>query len=289
MTRETGATIIELLVASGIMLAGSAVALGLVTTATAESPRWNDAADLHQRARVAVESIVRHVALAGADAPVAALAASFPVIEPRRRSSFLASNLALTVRHVAESAAWTTLRADLPPGARTVAIDVHPGCPAGVESCGFVQPTDAVVLDGRGDWHLLNVASDAPGILLASDLVPGRAATFPAGSMLAEVQETSLFFDRGTRSLKQEGPGGGTFPIVDSVADLAFEYFTDNLQPLPLGTLTDGPLCGSGALAYDCDLRRIRTVRAALTIAATGADPRDLRLTVEITPRRRAR
>ena len=289
MTREAGATVIELLVASAIMLAASAVAVGLVAATTAHSPRWNEAADLHQRARVAAEAIGRHLALAGADVPVAAVAATFPAIEPRRRSSFLVSTRAITVRHVPEHAAWTTLAADLPPGAATVAIDVHAGCAAGVADCGFIQQLDAVVLDGRGDWHLLIVQPSAPRVLAVSDRVAGRTATFPAGSVLAEVQETSIYFDPASQTVRQEGPGGGVFPLVDSVADLAFEYFDERRQSLPLAALTDGPLCGSGALAYDCDVRRIRTIRASLAIAAADVRVRDLRLAVDVTPRRRAR
>jgi len=289
VSRETGATLIELLVASGIMLAASAVAVSLVATATAQSPRWNEAADLHQRARVAVETIARHVALAGGDVPVIALPATYPTIEPRRRSSFLASNTAITVRHVAATAPWTTVRADVPPGGAIVPIDIHPGCAAGIATCGFVQRSDAIIVDGRGDWHLLIVEPAGPALVNLSDAVAGRTATFAAGSTLAVVQEASLYFDRGARILRQEGPGAGDFPLVDFVADLAFDYFTDNLQPILLGALVDGPLCGSGALAYDCDLRRIRTVRARLTLAATDPDTRDLRVTIDVTPRRRLR
>jgi type II secretory pathway pseudopilin PulG len=289
VSRETGATLIELLVATAIMLAVSAAAVSLVTAATAQSPRWNDAADLHQRARVAIHAITRHVALASGGVPVASLQATFPAIEPRRRSSFVTSASVITTRHIVETAAWTTLTAALAPGAATAAIDLHSGCPAGVAACGFVERTDAVVLDGRGDWHLVIVEPAAPALLTVSDAVPGRTATFAAGSALVDVEETSLYFDRATGSLRQEGPGAGTFPLVDGVVALEFEYFGDRLLPLPLASLTDGPLCGSGALAYDCDLQRIRSVRATLTIAATGPDARDLRLSADITLRRRIR
>ena len=289
MTREGGATVIELLVASAIMLAASAAALTLVADATTQSPRWNEAADLHQRARVAVDAIARHVARAGAGPPFAAVRAAFPTVDPRRRSSFLLSNTAITIRHVPEGAPWTTVSTDVAPGALTIRVDIHPGCAVEVESCGFVGRTNAAIFDGRGDWHLLIVEPSAPGLLAVADRVPGRTATFAAGSALVEVEETSLYFDRDAGTLRQEGPGEGTFPVVDQVRDLWFDYFAERLEPLPLAALTDGPLCGTGALAYDCDLRRIHTVRASLTIAATHPGTRDLRTSVEITSRRAAR
>ena len=289
MTRERGTTVIELLVATAIMLAASAAALTLVVDATAQSPRWNDVADLHQRTRVAIDAIVRQVTLAAAAPPVTALRVPFPAIEPRRRSSFLLSNAAITIRHVPEGAAWTTITSELTPASATVAIDVGPGCPAGVEACGFVDGASAAVADGAGDWHLLTVSPIAPALLGTADRVGGRTATFAAGSTLVEVLETSLYFDPETRTLRQEGPGDGSFPVVDHVSELSFQYFSEPLAPLALGTLMDGPLCGSGALAYDCDLRRIRTVRASLRLEASVEGGRDIRVTVDITPRRAPR
>ena len=286
MNGMRGATVIELLVASAIMLAGSAAALTLVTQATTHSPRWNEAADLHQRMRVAVDAIARHVALAGGGPPVAALGPTFPPVEPRRRSSFLLSDTALTVRHVPDGAAWTRLTDDLPLGATSAAIEIHAGCAAGIDACGFVGPLDAALFDSEGNWHLLTVESTGPATLAVAERVAGRTATFGAGATLVEAQETSLYFDRATSTLRQEGPGQGNFPVVDHVAALVFEYLDDRLETVPLTALSDGPLCGSGALAYDCDLRRIRTVRAALAIEATHPETRDLRTVIDITIRR---
>lgn len=286
MTGARGTTVVELLVASGIMLAASAAALMLVSQATTQSPRWNEAADLHQRVRVAVDAIVRHVALAGGGPPLAPAGPTFPPIEPRRRSSFLLSDTAVTIRHVPEGAAWTRLSADLPPGATSASIELHSGCPAGIAACGFVGPIDAAVFNGEGSWDLLEVASTGPTMLAVAERVGGRTVTFGTGSPIVEVQEASLYFDRATGTLRQEGPGQGNFPIVDHVAALVFEYFDARFERIPLGTLSDGPLCGSGALAHDCDLLRIQTVRAALTIEATHPETRDVQAVIDSTIRR---
>jgi hypothetical protein len=285
MKREAGTTIVELLIATGIMLAATAAVFTLVGDATLRSARWNESADLHQRARIAVDAITRLVALSAAAPPTAGLLRAFPAIEPRRRSSFLASASAITVRHVPEAAAWTYVTADVPPGAVTATIRNHTGCADGVVNCGFAARTGAAILDGRGDWHLLFVEPSAPGVLAIADAIPGRAATFPAGAAIVEMLETSLYFDRRERTLRQEGPGEGSFPIVDNIAEIVFEYFATGPEPLPLASLIDGPLCGSGSLAYDCDLHRVRTIRA--TVAVTGSNPemRPLELVVEVARR----
>ena len=289
MIGARGATVIELLVACAIMLAASAAALTLVSQATTQSPRWNEAADLHQRVHVAVDAIARHVALAGGGPPLALPGPAFPALEPRRRSSFLLSDTAVTIRHVPEGAAWTRLSADLPPGATSASIEVHSGCAAGIVACGFVGPVDAAVFNGQGSWDLLTVASTGPTMLALTERVGGRTVTFGAGSPVVELQEASLYFDRATGTLRQEGPGQGNFPIVDHVGALVFEYFDDRLERIPISSLSDGPLCGSGALAYDCDLRRIRTVRATLTIEAAHPETRDLQTVVDSTIRRLSR
>jgi hypothetical protein len=285
VNRESGTTIVELLVATGIMLAASAAVFTLVSDATARSARWNESADLHQRARIAVDAITRLVALSAAAPPAAGLQRAFPAVEPRRRSSFLASASAITVRHVPEGAAWAHVNGDVPPNAAAVTIRNHSGCADGVVNCGFVARTGAAILDGRGDWHLFFVEPSAPDVLAISDAVPGRDATFPAGAVIVEMLETSLYFDRGERTLRQEGPGEGSFPIVDNIADVTFEYFAAGLEPLPLPSLSDGPLCGSGSLAYDCDLHRVRSIRATVTVTGSTPQTRSLRLVVAVTRR----
>jgi hypothetical protein len=283
--RDEGTTVVELLIATGIMLAASAAVFTLVSDATARSARWNESADLHQRARIAVDAVARLVALSAAAPPATGLQRAFPAIEPRRRSSFLASTSAITVRHVPEAAAWTYVAAEVPPGAVTAAILNHSGCADGVVNCGFAARTGAAILDGRGDWHLLFVEPSAPGVLAIADAIPGRTATFPAGAATVEMLETSLYFDRRERTLRQEGPGEGSFPVVDNVTDIVFEYFATGPEALPLASLIDGPLCGSGSLAYDCDLHRVRTIRATVVVAGSTPEMRPLRLVVEVARR----
>lgn len=281
MNREAGATIVELLVASGIMLIASAAVFTLVANATSSSPRWNDAADLHQRARMALDAIHRTLAAAGGGLARGAL----PAIEPRRRFTFSSSPSAITVRFKPERGALTTLAADLAPGATAATIAAHASCASGVVACGFTADSEAVVFDGAGGWHLLAVTSIAPLALGVADRIPGRTATFAAGSTIAEISETSLYFDRVWSTLRQEGPGAGDFPVVDNVVDVAFEYLGEGLTPIALQSLADGPLCGSGSLAYDCDLGRIRSIRVRVSIGHARPNVPGLTAIADISPR----
>ena len=285
MKNQVGTSVVELLVASGIMLAASAAVLTLVNRTVSQSPKWNDDADLHQRARVAAEVITRLLSAAGASVPNTGRTPVFPAIEPRRRSAFTPSSSAVTVRYVPEGGAWSTIAADLLPGDASVELAARAGCPANVAACGFETADDVAILDGAGGWHLLVVESVAPPTLSIADRIPGRTSPFRAGATLVELVETSLYFDRASGVLRQEGPGDGDFPLVDRVADLRFEFLAAGQAPLALSALIDGPLCGSGSLAYDCDVHRVRTVRATLRILSPRAGGPDLSVVVDVSPR----
>jgi hypothetical protein len=141
----------------------------------------------------------------------------------------------------------------------------------------------AAILDDTG-WHLLSIDSVAVGSAGVVDPVGGRTGTYGIGAHLVEVVETSLYLDDRTRVLRQHGPGDGDFPVVDGISELQFDFFGSGGVPLAWPELSDGPLCGRGALAYDCDLLRIRAVRATVGIvSAVGRPP--LRFVVEFTPR----
>ena len=280
MTREAGATVVELLVASGIMLTASAAVFTLVANATATSPRWNEAADLHQRARMALDVVYRTLAPAGAG-----LTGALPAIEPRRRFTLSTSPSAITVRSAPEHGARSTLTSDLAPGATVAMIASHAGCASGLIACGFTAGSEAAIFEGTGSWHLLAVESTAPSALSVADRIPGRTTTFAAGATLVEILETSLYFDRVSGTLRQEGPGAGDFPVLDNVVDVRFEYLGDGLTPMALQTLVDGPLCGSGSLAYDCDVDRIRSVRVRIGIAHARPDVPGLTAIADISPR----
>lgn len=282
MTGQTGSTLVELLVASAIMLTVTAAVFTMVNDATVRSPVWNDTVDLHQRGRVAADAIRRVVMGAGAGIP----SRHVPAIEPRRRSTFMASSSALTIRTSPEGGAWTQTAGELAPGGSTVSIVIHAGCAFSTIACGFTAGTDAAIVDDAGGWQLLAVeAVAAPTTLAVADRVAGRTRTFPSGSPIGEILETSLYFDAASGTLRQQGPGEGDFPVVDSVGNVEFQYFGSGAAPIPLSSLVDGPLCGSGALAYDCDLRRISTVRAILTIRSSRPPTNDLAIVTDVSPR----
>ena len=314
MKNQAGYTLVELVVAAAVMLTVASGILAVIGSGLGSSAVWNEASDLHQRARVAAETFTAEINAAGAGTLNGPLSRFLPAVEPKRRGAGAAAS-AITVRYVPVNGPSSTLSADLSPGGSSAAIVVHPGCGAGTTACGFVSGSDVILFDHAGNWDVSTVQTIGPATLELADPSGMRSSTYPAGSFVAQLVETTLFFDSAERQLRREQPGGGALPVLDNVVDLQFSYFGDPLPPveptpplgtatclatatgasvpqpvlyadhgalalLPLATLTDGPYCGTGGGAYDVDLLRIRSIRVVLRLQA-GVDTlrgRDARL-----------
>ena len=172
---------------------------------------------------------------------------------------------------------------------------------------------DVVLFDAAGQWDTASVRSIAPGSLVIADRSAARSVTYPAGAMVAQFVETTLYLDDAEGTLRREHPGLSNVPVLDNVVDLRIDYVGDPEPPLhprppagtanclyasdgsrivhpalapdhgalatlPLQILSDGPMCGSGATAYDVDLLRVRKIRLLLRLQTgpsflRGSDP----------------
>jgi prepilin-type N-terminal cleavage/methylation domain-containing protein len=103
MRGNRGFSLVEVLVASAIMLTITAAVFTLLADAVRRSPLWNDDADVQQRARVAVEAIAAELRRAGAGSADGPLRHVLAVVEPRRVNGAVTVT-AVTVRYVPDDA-----------------------------------------------------------------------------------------------------------------------------------------------------------------------------------------
>ncbi|MGI8619774.1 MAG: type II secretion system protein [Gemmatimonadaceae bacterium] len=314
MKNDAGYTLVELVVAAAVMLTITAGMFSVLGDGLGRSALWNETADLHQRARVALDVVASELLAAGAGAASGPLNLFLPPVEPKRQGSALSIN-AVTVRYVPDNAAASTLTSDLAPEGLSATVAIHSGCPLGTEACGFTADMDVVLFDDSGNWDMSTVQSAAGATVTLINVLGSRSTTYSAGARIAQVIETTLFADAAVRQLRRERPGGAALPVVDDFIDLQLSYFGDPFPPaapvpppgaanclftssgdriahpvlpqdhgglaaLPLSMLQDGPFCGAGERSYDLDLLRIRSVRAIVRLQS-GADSlrgQDLRL-----------
>ena len=160
---------------------------------------------------------------------------------------------------------------------------------------------DVVVFDAAGNWDTAVVQSIAPDALAIADRPGPRTVTYTAGAHVTQFVESTFYLDQADGTLRREHPGVSNLPLLDNVVDSHFEYFGDPAPPvaprppvgtanclydavervcrsphflpimaslakLPIALFGDGPMCGSGATAYDADLLRIRQIRVAVVL-----------------------
>ena len=99
MTGSRGFSLVEVIVATAILLAVTGAVFELLAATVRRSPVWNDDADLQQRARVVVEALSAEVRAAGAGGASGPLRAHLAPIEPRGADGELTA-AAITVRYV---------------------------------------------------------------------------------------------------------------------------------------------------------------------------------------------
>jgi hypothetical protein len=271
MTRQRGYSVVELLIASAILFTICGAVLGLLHDGLAATPVLEETTDLHQRVRVAVDSIAGELRLAAAGTPAGALSRVFAAVDPRRVSDPPGSAIpgAITLRYVPSRGAHARLAQPLAPGGAVAIVDTA-GCPVNTIACGFVAETIAVVFDTTGAADFVQVDAVGPGVLTISDTAGARSTTYAAGAEIAEAVQVTYVHDATARQLRR-AEGGGSFVLADNVSGLSFEYFADDLVPVPLAMFADGPFGGAGATAFDTDLPRVRTIRATLRVE-TGID-----------------
>lgn len=271
MSRESGLSVVELLVASAILFAISGAMLGLLHDGLAATPILEETTDLHQRQRVVADAVASELRAASAGTASGPLSQYFAAVDPRRPSdpAGAASADVLTIRYVPPRAASARLAQPLLPGVPVAIVDVA-GCPVGTVACGFVAGTIAVVFDTSGQADFVQIDAIGPGALTLSDFAGARIATYPAGAEVAEAMQVTYAFDASARNLRR-AEGGGSFVLVDNMTSVTFEYFAGGMLPIPLEQFRDGPFIGAGATMFDADLLRVRNVRATLRLE-TGVD-----------------
>jgi len=281
MRGERGYTVVELVIATAVMLAMTSAVMTLLHDGLVRTPVLEDAADLHQRARVAVDAIAADLRAAGNGTPTGPLAAVLPAVEPRGAGGApgSASAGAVTIRYVPALAARSRLAQALEP-ASSVALLEPAGCPRLTTACGFTSGMRAVVFDPGGQMDGVLIAAIGPGLLALSASAAPRSVAYGAGSEIAQIVEASYVVDPSTRQLRRS-EGGGTFAIADYVEALTFEYFGDSLAVLPISVFQDGPFRSPGPRMFDADLLRVRAIRATLRFAS--GNPRSPALAATLT------
>jgi type II secretory pathway pseudopilin PulG len=304
--REAGYTLVELLVATALLLLVTSLTCVVLMEAKTAMEVSSERADVQQRARAAVEGVLTTLRDVGAGADRGARAGPLvrwlPPLWPGRSDRTGATD-GFTALRVIPGVPPATLALDAPAGAATLDFD-RGGCAL---PCGFSDGMRVIVLDGYGDFDVFLLVTTDGGSANVRRLAGGTNASYVRGAAVLAAEVHTVYWKSDARELRTDDGNRGDFPMVNHVAGVSFEYVGDpfpplyprppigvencvydslgtprtglpvlapaggTLAPLDLSLFEDGPWCGSGSEPFDVDLLRIRGLRLMLRVQA-GAD-----------------
>jgi hypothetical protein len=245
VSRSPGFTVVELLVATAIVLVLTGGLLALVEPGPSGSKARAAAIDIQQRLRAATEVLGADLEAAGTGPvngvrgqPFGAVVASVLPFRVGSRGDppGTARPDALTVLAAPGVSSGTHLADAWFPGGGPANLALSPGCPAGDASCGLRADAVVLLLDGRGQADLFRVESVAGSLLtlVPRGITSGRA--FPAGATVVPVTVVSYYFKPGaTGEAGQLTSGDGDasdMPLVDHVTQVSFQLLGEPRPPI---------------------------------------------------------
>lgn len=225
---QRGLTVVELLIALGIVMSVGAVIANLVPSARVAFERVPAELDVQQRGRMAIEVLSQALRSAGtnvvATADVGHLSDLVPTVSVSAQVGTANAFRALTVIAPVSDGAQGVLEVDQAGAASPIILAASP-CPNSKDVCGFAPGATAMILAPLGGQDVFVIsATNAIARSLTLDRVLSRA--YLAGSVAIEInQHTYKLVDQpdGSASLVRVTAAGAVQPIVDFVNGLTFE------------------------------------------------------------------
>jgi type II secretory pathway pseudopilin PulG len=243
-----GFTIVEILVASAIMIAVTGAVFTIMNPAHGTFQAQPEVSDVQQRLRVAVDTIQGALLTAGAGtdsgsrpggllhyfAPVVPYRQGLVASDPAAGVFYRAD--ALTLLHVPATSAQATLARPAAGTATELEIIASPNCPpAGAHTiCGFADGTRVALFDDTGAAALATVVN-VDGRLLQVHRFGGSAGAFDEMATITEIVSDTYYLktDDRARSYQLMHYDGykSDLPVVDDVVKLDFEYYGEAQPP----------------------------------------------------------
>ena len=221
--RARGFSLVEVVLAMALMVMVGGSFMTLVVAGGSIARAQPEVWDVHQRARIAMQTLAGEFALAGAGPDRGPqrgpLVSSFAPVE-------IAADGSVTVWYVAARGGQASLASALPAGSHDAALANAGDCPALRPACAFTPGSTAILFRPGGDRAALRI--DAVGDV-ALTFRSGPPSVYPAGASIAEGEVRTYRVDPIARQLLRRDEAMGTsLPVVDGIAAMTAELREDN-------------------------------------------------------------
>ncbi|HJR62000.1 MAG TPA: hypothetical protein VJ813_21515 [Vicinamibacterales bacterium] len=242
---ESGFTITELLISTGIMLTVTGAIFGLMNPAQGSAQAQPEVADMQQRMRIASETLFKELVMSGAGpyqgATTGSLINFFAPILPRRTGrsdpdptqgtgSFRSD--AITLSYIPNSYSQTTISSSMPNVAAELKVSNQPNCPKGQQLCGFQAGMQVIIFDTSGNFDTFEITlvqDDAGHIQHRQE---DLNYPYSIGAQVTQIISNTYYLNRTTNQLMRYNGADEDLPMVDNIVDLRFDYFGDPNPPL---------------------------------------------------------
>jgi prepilin-type N-terminal cleavage/methylation domain-containing protein len=213
-----GFSLAELLIAMALMVVVTSAFMTLVLSGGSIARAQPEAWDLHQRARIAMQTLGAELARAGAGLDRGPqrgpLSSSFAPLE-------IGADGSLTVWYVNGQGGQTSLASALAAGDAEAMLANAGDCPASRPACAFTSGSTGILFQPGGARDALRI-DDVRDMSLT--LRAGPQFSYSAGASIAEGEVRTYRVDPIARQLLRRDEATGTsLPVIDGIAAMSAE------------------------------------------------------------------
>jgi hypothetical protein len=271
---ERGFSIVEMLIATAIMMAVTAATFGLMNPATGMFVAQPEVSDMQQRLRIAVDTLKKDLLMAGAGTysgnnKLGSLGQYVATILPDREGnvapdppgtfkctttfcSSLAASDTITLMYVPPTSAQTTIRDPMPQNSAELKVDRQNGCPTNDNLCGFREGMQVMIFDESGTSDIFSITNVQDEALHLQHKGQDLSKAYADGTYITQIAAATYWLKTDTAAetyqlMRYDGYQTDA-PIAENIVGMAFEYFADPSPPVLLKTVTDpiGPWTNYG-------------------------------------------
>ena len=271
---ERGFSIIEMLIATVIMMAVTGATFQLMNPAHGMFAAQPEVSDMQQRLRIAIETLKKDLLMAGAGTysgnnKLGSLGQYVATILPFRdgrttpdspatfkcTTTFcetLGGSDTITVMYVPPTSAQTTIRDSMPAQSSELKVNAQPGCPNNDQLCGFKEGMQVMIFDETGASDVFSITNVQDEALHLQHRGQDLSKAYAQNTYITQIAAATYWLKTDTvaetyQLMRYDGYQTDV-PIAENIVGLAFEYFVDPSPPVLLKTVTDpvGPWTNYG-------------------------------------------
>lgn len=242
---DAGFTVVEMLIATAIMLAVTAATFSLMNPAQGMFAAQPEVMDMQQRMRIGTDTLYKDLLMAGAGQYSGSMTGSLgnyfaPILPfrvgnttPDPVGSFFTDRI--TVMYVPPTTAQTSIVDPMPTVSAEIKVTKQPGCPSSGDLCGFKEGMTVMIMDDTGAWDTFTITTVQESALHLQHRGEDLNKAYGSGSFISQVAMYTYWLKTDTvannyQLMRYDG-NVTDVPIADNIVGMSFEYYGEPSPP----------------------------------------------------------